>query len=58
MFTGVGVERGPLATAGERIVRILKREHFEDHWQALMPDCERPTPRGAMVDQGSPRGGA
>ena len=39
--------------AAERIVRILKREDFEDHWQALTPWlCERPRPEGwAMVDE-------
>jgi hypothetical protein len=32
------LSREPLATAAERIVGILKRTDFEDHWQALMPD--------------------
>jgi Trypsin-co-occurring domain 2 len=37
----------------ERIVGILKRTDFEDHWQALTPWlCERPRPEGwAMVDE-------
>src|SRR5215207_9465991 len=30
-----GCSGRPVATAAERIVRILKTEDFEDHWQAL-----------------------
>jgi hypothetical protein len=33
-----GLSGRPLVTAAEPIVRILKREDFEDHWQVLIPD--------------------
>jgi hypothetical protein len=29
----------PVARAAERIVEILKREDFGDHWQVLRPEC-------------------
>ena len=49
-----GCSGRPLAAA-ERIVRILKRTDFEDHWQVLMPDCVSDLGLGecAMVDRGS-----
>jgi hypothetical protein len=51
---GLGVEREANGAVAERIDRILKREDFEDHWQALVPLSGRPTPRGCVVvDRGS-----
>jgi hypothetical protein len=51
----LGLSGRPVATAAERIVRILKTEDFEDHWQALMPDgvSDLGLGEGAMTDEGS-----
>jgi Trypsin-co-occurring domain 2 len=46
-----------VATAAERIVRILKKDDFEDHGRRCAGLCERPGPgEGAMADQASAEG--
>jgi hypothetical protein len=35
-----GVDAEACGDGDLRVVEILKMEAFEDHWQALRPDCE------------------
>jgi hypothetical protein len=39
MPVALGLSCQVCCDGGGRIVEILKREDFEDHWHALMPDC-------------------
>jgi hypothetical protein len=41
-----GLSWRPLATAAERIIRLLQAEDFKDHLQVLMPDCVNDLGRG------------